>query len=248
MEWYDELARVLKKSAARLPEDVGLLFSGGLDSSLLAWLIKKGSGNVHLYSSGTQESHDRLWTAQASSLLGLPLKFLTRGDEDIIRGLKTLKELTGEESPLTLLIELPLYFVCSDSDEQTLVSGQGADELFLGYKKYESNDTSRNDLKRVVEEVCPLERRIAVYYGKELEFPYLSEGVVDVAGRIPSYMKIRDGQRKYILRSTASRLLLDERIAWKQKKASQYSSGFKSSVERIAKDQGKKIHEFIRDL
>ena len=165
----------------------------------------------------------------AAKSMDMQVNFLSEHESDILEGIRSIKQITGETSALSILIELPLYFTTKSSTDHKLATGQGADELFLGYKKYETKDTSKEDLHRVVNYVVPMEQKIASYNGKELLYPYLHESVVDTASRIPYDLKVQNGSRKYILRSTASRIKLDMGIVWKQKKAAQYSSGFKDA-------------------
>ncbi|MGC8561618.1 MAG: asparagine synthase C-terminal domain-containing protein [Thermoplasmata archaeon] len=248
MEWETELEGALEKAIQEIPDSIGILFSGGLDSSFIAFLAKNQGKKVNLYSAGTSHSHDKDWTQKAAGMLGLQLEFYEKNDEDIIKGLSAVKALTGETSPMLLLIELPLYFITKQSDCPVMATGQGADELFLGYKKYESEDTSKNDLKRVVEYVVPMEMKIAESNGKKLFYPYLNEYVIEVAHKIPFEELVHDGERKIALRRVASRLLLNDKIAWKQKKASQYSSGFRDAVARMAKKSNRTVHELISEL
>ncbi|MCL5408052.1 MAG: asparagine synthase C-terminal domain-containing protein [Candidatus Thermoplasmatota archaeon] len=248
MEWENELEEALEKSIRDVPDRVGVLFSGGLDSSFLAYLLKREGKGVRLYCSGTIGSHDHEWTPKAAEILGLPLEFLSIKEEEIIEGIRNIKRLTGETSSLLLLIELPLYFIAKESTDSVLVTGQGADELFLGYKKYETKDTSREDFQRVMSHIVPLERKIAGSYGKELVYPYLHEKVVEASSKILRHQNITDGTRKYSLRSIASKLGLEREMAWRQKRASQYSSGFKKASEKIAKRDHKTVHEFISEL
>ncbi len=248
MEWQDQLKRVFEYSVRDAPGNVGVLFSGGLDSSFVAHLLNRDRKKVHLYSSFAPASHDSVWAPKAASLLGLHLNSLVKNEEETVKGIRSIKDLTGETSPLVILIELPLYFVSRESTVSILATGQGADELFLGYKKYEREDTSEQDLKKVLESVVPLERTIAANYGKELFYPYLDNSVIELVSRIPRDQKIRNGVRKYALRSAASSLNLNDEIAWKPKKAAQYSSGFKDVVSKLAKRESKTVHEYISEL
>ena len=248
MEWESELEASLTKSVRELPNEVGILFSGGLDSSLIAYLSKKEGKEVRLYACGSDGSHDSIWATIAAKSMDMKVNFLSEHENDILEGIRSIKQITGQTSALSILIELPLYFTTKSSTDHKLATGQGADELFLGYKKYETKDTSKEDLHRVVNYVVPMEQKIASYNGKELLYPYLHESVVDTASRIPYDLKVQNGSRKYILRSTASRIKLDMGIVWKQKKAAQYSSGFKDAVARMAKRKGKNVHDFINEL
>ena len=248
MEWEDKLIKALEESISEVPEPAGVLFSGGLDSSLLAFLLHRIGKEIHLYSSCTSESHDAEWAPRAAELLGLRTDMIIKTDQQAIDGISELKARTGETNPLMLLIEIPLYFISQDASESLLLTGQGADELFLGYKKYEKDDTSRTDIRKVLDSVIPLEERIASLGGKKMIYPYVNEKIVELASNIPNDLKLRDGSRKYILRSAASKVNLSGEIAWKQKKAAQYSSGFKDAIERAARRRGRSLHEFISEL
>ncbi len=248
MGWEEEIGNALVEAVREIPAGAGILFSGGLDSSLIAHLSRKEGKDAKLYSACTEGSHDCTWSRKAASMMGMQVHILKRNDGEIIEGIRSIKRITNETSPLVLLIELPLYFIAKDSKEAALALGQGADELFLGYKKYERENTSKEDFRRVIEHVAPLERKIADSCGKKLVYPYLDKRVIDVASSIPYNRNVMDGTRKGALRDAARSLGLAEEIAMKQKKASQYSSGFKDAVSRMARESGMKIHEFMREL
>lgn len=248
MEWQNQLRDAFSEIARDIPDNVGVLFSGGLDSSFLAYIIKMKGKSVHLYSSGTEASHDKKWAREAADMLGLPISFLKRNDDDIMNAIIAMKQIDKTLSPLELLIELSSYFVIENSGDTVLISGQGADELFLGYKKYESKDTSPEDIEKVTEIIIPFERELSMRWGRRMVYPYLDDRIIKIAGEIPHDFKIRDGQRKYILRKIASDFGLNDSIAWKQKKASQYSSGYANAVRKIAARHNKSVHEFIEDL
>jgi asparagine synthase (glutamine-hydrolysing) len=248
MEWQRQLEREFEHLLWGIPDRSGIIFSGGLDSSFLAYLINMSDRDVRLYSVGTENSHDFSWTREAADILGLPLKFYILKDTDIINGIREIKKIGGNLDPVSTLIEIPTYYACKFAYDHFLVSGQGADELFLGYKKYETVNSSEADLKRVLESEVPLERKIAGKWGKEIIYPYLEDGIVRIASQIPPELKMLGNQRKYVLRKIAADFGLSDRISWKPKKAAQYSSGIVKAARAIASSQGKKVHELINDL
>lgn len=248
MDWKRELKQTLEKVLWHLPEKSGIIFSGGLDSSLLAYLVNMKDKDTRLYSAGTANSHDFQWTTSASNLLGIPLKFFNITEEEIVESVTAIKGLQEGLTPLSILIEVPLYVVCKHSYDKSLISGQGADELFLGYKKYEKEDSSSADIKNVLNNEVPLEREIARIFGKTILYPYLERSVVKLATKMPFEVKIVGEHRKYVLRQVAGDFGLSEHIAWKPKKAAQYSSGVTKLVRSMALESKKKSHEFIMDL
>jgi len=176
-----------------------------------------------------------------------PLEFREIGENEVISGLKEIKRMFQSEDALTLLIELPSYFACKYSERRSIVSGQGSDELFLGYRKYDLEDTSKMDLERVMNKLIPMEKEMGKAFNKEFFYPYLEGNVISVAEKIPRDLKVRavKGNSYSDLLPSVSAY---ERIALKPKKASQYSSGLKDLVEKVARREGKRIYQFIRDL
>jgi len=115
------------------------------------------------------------------------------------------------------------------------ISGQGADELFAGYKRYlESykNQTLNYDLRQDISNMyhVNLERDDAcsMLNSIELRLPFLDEKLVEHVLNIPDNKKIvsiHDDMRKSILRKIAFKEGLDYKIAYRPKKAAQYGTG-----------------------
>jgi Asparagine synthase (glutamine-hydrolyzing) len=248
MDWKEKLKAAVEELRWVIPDKVGVVFSGGLDSSFLAYISNMWDKDVHLYSAGTIDSADFNWVSKAADYLGLPLKFITIDENNILDSIKMIKRIDPNSDALQVLFDIPLYFVSSVAYESNLVSGQGSDELFLGYRKYEKNDTSSKDLEKLLNRDLPREIKIAKNFGKTLIAPYLNDSFMDVAKNIPFEFKIADGIHKKILREVAIEYGLNPEIAMRPKKSAQYSSGVKYLIEKIAKNNGKKVYEFIRDL
>jgi len=221
-----------------------IAFSGGLDSSLLAALCKEAK----LYSAGMKGSHDIGQTKKAAELLGLQdnlhLHELTM--DELETAIPCVINAIGSTDAMKVSIALPMYFASKDAHGdgiRVILSGQGADELFAGYKRYESMTAPELEsaLKKDLENIAlnNLERDDAVTMANsvELRVPYLDRKVVELALGIAPELKIHNGVRKYILRLAASNILPDE-LVWKEKKAAQYSSGVYSAMEKLARKNG----------
>lgn len=235
---FNAMEQAVKK---RIYNPCALAFSGGLDSSLIAALC----GEVELYSVGMAGSHDVRQTKKAADLLGsgskLHLHELTM--EEVESALPDIMRATGSSDPLKVSIALPLFFASKDARNdgiRVMLSGQGADELFAGYKRYESMDFNvlenalRNDIDNIAANNLERDDAVTMANAVELRVPYLDKEVVELALRIAPQLKICNGVRKYILRLAAAKLLPEE-LAWKEKKAAQYSSGVYSALEKLAK-------------
>ncbi|MCD6370385.1 MAG: asparagine synthase [Thermoplasmata archaeon] len=246
MERAAVLAQILREET-QCRKSLAVAFSGGLDSGIIAYLLR--DCGAKFYTVGIEGSRDFKNAKDAAKLLNLDLETLEIGENDVLEGLLFLKRVDPEISVVEASFELPLYFVCSYAPENSIVTGQGSDEIFGGYKKYlEKPKLMKEDLERLLNRTWPREKRIATLLGKELLTPYLSKRVLEFSLTLPAEMKIRNGVRKYILREAAKFLGVPESIYMREKKAAQYGSGIWKMMKRMAKKDGKSVEEFFASL
>ena len=238
---FEAIERSVKK---RQFVPCAIAFSGGLDSSLLAALCR----DAKLYSAGMAGSHDIGQTKKAAQFLGLSdnlhLHELTM--DELETAIPAVIRAIESSDPMKVSIALPLFFASKDARHdgiRVMLSGQGADELFAGYKRYESMNSLelgialKKDLENIAENNLERDDAVTMANSVELRVPYLDTNVVEIALRIAPELKIHNGIRKYILRLAAGKILPDE-LVWKEKKAAQYSSGIYSAMEKIARKKG----------
>jgi asparagine synthase (glutamine-hydrolysing) len=163
-ELAEELRARLRDSVrAHLIADVpvGVLLSGGVDSSLLAALAAQESGEaIHTFSIGFEErSFDELDDARSVATM-----YDTRHEELVLRPdaallLPRLAETFDE--PFADSSALPTYLVSELAAQHVKValSGEGGDELFGGYYTYAA-DLLAQRLGRVAPGVRPLVERL----------------------------------------------------------------------------------------
>ncbi|HIP88608.1 MAG TPA: asparagine synthase (glutamine-hydrolyzing) [Thermococcus paralvinellae] len=235
----------------RAGKKVGVLFSGGLDSSLLALLSSKYA-DVTLYTAGAEGSQDSEWARRISEALGMRLKEYLFDIDDVEEVIPKVVFAIEDPSPMNLAIGIPLYFATKLAKEDNcrlLLSGQGADELFGGYYKYlEKPELMEKDLTELGEKNLARDDKIAMLNGVEGRFPFLDLNVVRTALRTPLKFKIRDGIRKVILREVALELGLPEEVAYREKKACQYGTNSQKLLQKIAKRNGMKTREFVEKV
>jgi asparagine synthase (glutamine-hydrolysing) len=248
---FNAIENAVKK---RTYSPCAIAFSGGLDSSLIAALCPE----AELYSVGMAGSHDIMQTKKAAHLLGMGNKLhlheLTMDEvesaiPDVIRAVESA-------DPLKVSIALPLYFaskVAHRDGIRVMLSGQGADELFAGYKRYgsmpppELESALKQDLDNIAENNLERDDAVTMANSVELRVPYLDREVVELALRIAPELKVQGGVRKYILRICAKKILPDE-LAFKEKKAAQYSSGIYSAIEKLGRKNGfKGVREYLEN-
>jgi asparagine synthase (glutamine-hydrolysing) len=213
---------------------VAVAFSGGLDSSLVAFLASERS-EVVACSVFAPGSLDEGRTRSAADRLGLHLasRALNRGD-----ALKELKAMTlpFEATPMDKALWC-IYSVsarlAAEAGAEVILLGQLADELFGGYAKYERAAlVGRGESERMMErDVADCASRgfvrdeMACARSLQPRFPYADPEVMALARAMPAEYKIDGGVRKAVLRRAAAKLGLPSALSELPKKAAQYSSG-----------------------
>jgi len=217
-----------------------LLFSGGLDSTVIARLSRLGSEEwgITLYTLGLEGAKDLKNAEKTAEFFGLAWRGMLLTEKEVKEGANELLNLIPDLSFLELSYELSLFLGAGMVEEDVLITGQGADELFGGYAKYrESEEPMRlieKDRWRLFTRTLQNERRIASKKGKALVTPYLNEDVVDFASFLDFPMLVGDdGTSKLILREAARVLGLPEVFCSRPKLAAQYGSGISKVLKRL---------------
>ncbi|MDP3066914.1 MAG: asparagine synthetase B [Methanobacteriaceae archaeon] len=246
------LVESVKKRIAGL-DKVGIIFSGGVDSTILAKICLNLGVKLEVYTVGKEGSPDLEFSRKAAEVMELPLYTHTVTVEEVKRCTPLVLEAIGEWNIMKLGVGMTAYMaseVASQNGLRVLLSGQGADELFGGYHRYlkmfkEKGNVLQDYLWRDVKDIyhVNLERDDAVtmVHSVELRVPYLDLQVINIAMDIPISYKIKnveDRLRKCILRDVALELDVPEFIARRPKKAAQYGSGIHQLlVKKVLKDQ-----------
>lgn len=84
--------------------------------------------------------------------------------------------------------------------------------------------------------------------GINVRVPFLDDELIKAAMGIPGEKKINSQHKKLILREIAEELGLPKEIAWRQKQAAQYGSGFDKAMEKLAKKVGMSKSEYVKSL
>lgn len=228
-----------------------VLFSGGLDSTLLTALAAPRS-DLRLYTVGFPGSHDLEAGRKGAEELGLPWEPILIDDVILRRAVAYLRDHVGLVDPVTISFEVPLYIVCTTVIEGVLLSGQGADELFGGYARYSSMSTAEldearaADVHRLLFEGFLREVRMAQGFGKTLMCPYLDLPVIEAALSIPSAELFGELGNKQPLRRLAMGMGLSAAIA--PKKAAQYGSGVMKAMKRLAASEGMDLGRWVLEV
>jgi asparagine synthase (glutamine-hydrolysing) len=221
--------------------------SGGVDSALVAALARLPAIVV-----GEEGSHDLRRATQVAAQLNLTLDQVVISQRQVDEALPQVLLTIPRWSVTEVAIATTLYFVALWAGEHgypRILAGQGADELFGGYARYERSTDLNADLLQDMEGL-PLQlardQTVAAKHGTYFSLPYLDVRVVRAALAIPAREKVSQGVRKKPLREVASRILPQE-IAYYEKKAMQYGSGVHRIIRTLARNNGYKnrVQEYI---
>ncbi len=236
-------------------KDVGVACSGGLDSGLVSAIAKEFANSVTLYSCGTKNAHDVMMTKDLSERLEIPMVHakITKGD---MHGLiREMIEIAGQPDPFTISYEMPLLCVCKAAKEDIILTGQGADEYFMGCAKFVGASAEDYEVlktasvERLLNVSVPCELKIAEHFNKTLYYPYLDISMTSLVEKIdPEILRPKDmDSRNEVLRKIAIHLGYDF-IAKRPKKSSQYGSGTTDLIRGIAKENNMMYAEYIASI
>jgi asparagine synthase (glutamine-hydrolysing) len=245
-------------------KEVAVAFSGGLDSSLVAFLASKCNVKVNLLHVSLENQAETEEAIKAAEALNLPLQVDLFKDSDVEKTLPKVVELIEEADPIKASIGVPFYWAAEKAAEagfKVMLAGQGADELFGGYQRYVNEcckdgsekvrKTMFHDVVNIHESNLERDLKITGFQDVELRLPFSSFAVAEFALSLPIECKIEqkpDTLRKLVLRKMAQNAGIPASIADKPKKAVQYSTGINDAVKRIAKNQQKSVNEYINEL
>ncbi len=232
----------------RMHENAAVAFSGGVDCSLVGAM-----SGLPLCTVGLEGSYDIKAAKKAACLMGAEHFVYEFSEKDVAEVLPAVIYSVESADPLKVSIALPIYILAREarkSGYKVLLSGQGADELFGGYARYEEAASSSKlgemlqyDLEHIAGNNLERDDAAAMAHGVEMRVPYLDLAVIDISQRIDTSLKVHfDGKdyiRKYILRFLSEKYLPDE-IASAPKKAIQYGTGVQKTLEKLAKSEGYK--------
>jgi asparagine synthase (glutamine-hydrolysing) len=141
--------RLLTKSViAQTVSDIGfgLFLSGGIDSGLIASILKRNGHTFPMFTAGNLEERgsDASRAKLLSDTLNVPIFNVDVKDSEIPGiMLNTYSSLTEPILDSALVYSSLLSKLASSEGVRVILSGAGGDELFFGYRRYSASNLSR---------------------------------------------------------------------------------------------------------
>ena len=253
-----ELIRASIRRRIPAGEKFGVLFSGGLDSTLIAYLCKDSGADFNCYTVAVEEpgmkvAEDLEFARHVAARHGFELRIKRLRIEELERYLKEVIPRIEDTDVVKASVALPLYVACEFAMEdgiKTVLYGLGTEELFAGYERHkrvkleEVGEECLAGLMGAYERDLYRDDVIANHCGISLRAPFLAPELVEFGLRIPAVLKLHKGEDKFILREIARRELGLADVASRKKRAIQYGSNFLKAMDKL---RARKGYRYKRD-
>jgi asparagine synthase (glutamine-hydrolysing) len=243
-------------------DNIGICFSGGLDSSYIAAVCKKLKVNFTCYTVGFQdgqfkEPEDIIYAKQVAKHLKLSEDefksriFNLKEIEEIIKKTTEILKLANSCNVVTVgvgSVEVAAHSI--SKKERIFFSGLGSEELFAGYERHKLNPTNQECFDGLLKmHQRDLIRDTAVSKALNFSFttPFLDDELIKYSMKIPVRYKINSTGSKMILRKAAEPYLGKHSL--RPKKAAQYGSAIDRAMEKLARKNGfKRKDKYLESL
>lgn len=206
----DEIFRTLMRNSVknRLVSDlpVGVLCSGGLDSSIILRLVQEETNDYKVFfvDNGADRHYIDLLGVPSDKLVKLTLPEEPQEDYGMA--------IYAHEVPIDLGSVLPQYLLAKEIQKHgyhVVLSGDGADELFGGYRRSQTYDSQLSDILELVHYHLPRLDRLMMAGTIELRCPFLSWPVLNYAIEIPYHFRKKKEYLKLAFKDLIPKEILD---------------------------------------
>lgn len=244
----EKVSNAIKRRIPNMNQSFGVLLSGGVDSALIALLLKSSGREFTCYTLGfrdgdSKEPDDVLKSKIVAEKLGLKLRTRILNLEEAEQLIKKTVLILGEE--LNNVVNVGVGGVVLGCIEMAkkdgitcLFSGLGSEEIFAGYQRHRLAGDKQaecwNGLLGMYERDLLRDYAVARATRTSLLTPFLDEELILHAMRVPARFKMNEEHSKLILREAAELLGLPSEFAWREKKAAQYGSRLDKAIAKLA--------------
>ena len=244
----EEIRHLLLQSTElmiRGEDSVGIYLSGGLDSSIVAALASRVKKGIPTFSVGVKGSPDLKHARICSDFIGSSHQEYVYTKEEMLDVLpEVIWHLESYDAGL-VRSSIANYFLARISSEhiKTALSGEGADELFLGYDYLAklSPEQLEGESERMLGSLhnTGLQRgdRMSAAFGIQALTPFLDESLIRMALQIPvTERQMLDKPEKWMLKDAFAGWIPDE---VRNRKKNKFSVGAGSSriISQVADEK-----------
>ncbi len=237
---------VEKRMADGAPE--GVLLSGGLDSSIIACLVKECKPDIKAFTVSMEGGEDLPLARDVARYLGIKHHVYMYAESEITEVLPQVIYYLESFEEDNVHGAVANFFASRLAAQHSncVLSGEGADEFLGGYHDQLKRAKDEDEVTRLMDELIAvayntgLQRLDRMMAAHSLEFrtPFLDRAVTDFCLKIPTKWKVYGEARigKWILRKAFSDRL-PEYIAWQTKRPFASGAGSSKIMRSIALKQ-----------
>lgn len=149
---------------------VGILLSGGLDSSIVYRVAENLRADMTIYHAPNDERDYLNMLNPKGKLVEIDMGGVAAGLDEVLR---------ANEGPVDLGSMIPQFFLGQAVEERVALSGDGADELFGGYRRAKEYRSQGSDVyDELVHYHLPRLDKMMMWGTVELRSPFLSRDVL----------------------------------------------------------------------
>lgn len=243
----DAVADRLRDAVAkRVPDEpVALLFSGGVDSVVLAALLQDLDAEFTAYTAGVRFGNvdaprDVDAAERAAAELDIPHETVMLDLAGVERLVPEVVASIGDTSAVKVGVAATLHAALEGAEERVAFSGLGAEQLYGGYARQvrDLDMEGQWGLQGLFHRDLERDDVVAMRNGAEPRLPFLDHAVVRHALTVPDRHKVDGETRKAVLREAAERCGVPAGLADRRKRAAQYGSNMDKALDRLARDAG----------
>jgi asparagine synthase (glutamine-hydrolysing) len=223
---FNEVRKQLEQSVSK-NRAYCLLFSGGIDSGVLAFLCPQAKALSVTFEG---EGDDLRYASVLAEDLSLDRQVITISIQEALSAVGTVIKILESFDP-ALPNDLVVYFGMREAKRQglqSIMTGDGGDELFGGYPYMQEIADLEGYIKRMNRSWSFSANRIGDYFGLEVRQPFLDGDFVEFAVTVPKDLKIREENGnvwgKWCLRKAFEPVLPPE-FTWQGKRPMEMGSG-----------------------
>jgi len=259
LDQLDLLFREASETLASKLRRGAVAFSGGVDSTLIASYMSEAGAQLELITTGLENRPELDIARDAADHLDLPIHIEVFTVEEVEEQLDDIIYSVEEPHPMKIGVAYPFHWSSKKAFSlgyETVFSGNGADEVFGGYKRHQIANAAGKDAGAMMYQdttdswINNFHRDIktCMDQGTRLILPFTHPDIIEYGLGIPVQHKLtgaEDGLRKRILRKLAKRKGIPDKFSDRPKKAAQYSTGVNNALRKIAKRKDMNVRELI---
>lgn len=256
-EIVDQLAKLIEKVIVKLSQqqtEIGLLFSGGVDSTIIGYVLQKNNVPftaiaIGFWDENQKEPEDVIVARKVAQDLNFDYHEKFYSFEEVEQLFQKTVRILGKELSNTVSVGVGSVEIAGieqlhniSSEIRAIYGGLGSEEIYAGYHRHakavDVHEECWNGINSMFERDILRDIAISKAYNISFCTPFLDEGIIKYSMNIPHKYKLTETTNKVILRESAIALGLPEKYAMRPKKAAQYGSRIDNALEKIAKQKG----------